>query len=131
LVAPDEQAGPRFALRSWDSSITRSATRSTRKLERLTTDKALVEHELRETQQPLSELRRGHIDVARATEVIADLRLLYEAAKPEERRELMRVVIRRIVYRGTSEPRGFEFFDGGAVNLPREGSKLSNGWLRL
>ena len=98
---------------------------------RLTTDKALVEHELRETQQPLSELRRGHIDVARATEVIADLRLLYEAAKPEERRELMRVVIRRIVYRGTSEPRGFEFFDGGAVNLPREGSKLSNGWLRL
>ena len=131
MVAPDEQAGPRFALRSWDSSITRSATRSTRKLERLTTDKALVEHELRETQQPLSELRRGHIAVARATEVIADLRLLYEAAKPEERRELMRVVIRRIVYRGTSEPRGCEFFDGGAVNLPREGSKLSNGWLRL
>jgi chaperonin cofactor prefoldin len=95
----------------------------TRELERLTTDKALVEHELRETQQQLSELRRGHIDV------IGDLRLLYEAAKPEERRELMRLVIRRIVYRGPREPLGFEFFDRGAVNLPREGSKLSNEWL--
>jgi len=103
----------------------------TRELERLTTDKALVEHDLRETQQQLSELRRGHIDSARAAEVIGDLRLLYEAAKPDERRELMRLVIRRIVYRGPSEPLGFEFFDGGAVNLLREGSKLSNEWLRL
>src|SRR4051794_39481486 len=49
----------------------------TRELERLTADKALVEHDLRETQQQLSELRRGHIDSARAAEVIGDLRLLY------------------------------------------------------
>ncbi|MEO8901895.1 MAG: hypothetical protein ABI488_08520 [Polyangiaceae bacterium] len=91
----------------------------------------MVEHDLRDVQQRLSELRRGHIDVALATAVIGDLRLLDEAAKPDERRQLMRLVIKRIVYSGPVEPIGFEFFDGGAVDLPREGSKLSNEWLRL
>jgi len=102
-----------------------------KELERLTADKALAEHELREVQQQLYELRRGTLDAARSVEVIGDLRLLYEAARPDERRELIRLAIKRIVYSGPAQPLGLEFYDGGGVNLPREGSKLSNEWLRL
>ena len=102
-----------------------------KELERLTGDKALAEHELWELQQQLYELRRSTLDAARSAEVIGDLRLLYEAARPDERRELVRLAIKRIVYSGPAQPLGFEFFDGGGVNLPREGSKLSNEWLRL
>lgn len=101
-----------------------------KELERLTGDKALAEHELREAQQQLYELRRGTIDAARSAEVIGDLRLLYEAARPDERRELIRLAIKRITYSGPTAPLDFEFFDGGAVYFPLPRSKLRTEWLR-
>lgn len=100
-------------------------------LRRLTEEKSLIEHELREVRQQLYELRRSTLDAGRTVEVIGELRLLYEAARPDERRELIRLAIKRITYSGPNEPVVFEFFDGGAVNLPREGSKLRIDWLRL
>jgi site-specific DNA recombinase len=100
-------------------------------LRRLTDEKSLIEHELREVRQQLYELRRSTLDAGCTVEVIGELRLLYEAARPDERRELIRLAIKRITYSGPKEPVEFEFYDGAAVNLPREGSKLRIDWLQL
>jgi hypothetical protein len=82
-------------------------------------------------QQHLYELRRGTIDASRTAEVIGDLRLLCEAARPDERRELIRLAIKRITCSGRTEPPVFEFFDGGAVYFPLPRSKLRTELLRL
>jgi hypothetical protein len=68
--------------------------------------------------QQLYDLRRSTLDAGRAVEGIGELRLLYEAATSDERRELIRLPIKRINYSGPKEPVEFESFDGGAVNLP-------------
>jgi hypothetical protein len=55
--------------------------------------------------------------------------LLYEASRPDERHELIRLAIKRITYNGPTEPPVFEFFDGGAVYFPLPRSKLRTEWL--
>jgi site-specific DNA recombinase len=99
-------------------------------LERLNREKTQLDHDVRETRLKLTELGRTRIDTSRAETVIRDFRLLYELARPEERRELVRLVVKRITFRGRDEPLEVEFFDCPSVTPPAASSKLSTGWLR-
>jgi hypothetical protein len=99
-------------------------------LARLEGDTAIVTHELRTVRAELAELRHARVDAGRAAALVKDFWLLYKIAKPEERRELIRLVFKRITYNGPDKPLGFELFDRDSVNLPPEGSKLSPAWLQ-
>lgn len=99
-------------------------------LERLSADQKLVRHEARQVRQQLGELRRAKVDPERAARVVSDLRLLYDAATADERRQLIQLVFQRIEYRGPGEPISVAFFDRDGVYLPPEGSRLSTAWLQ-
>lgn len=98
-------------------------------LARLSTDKALLAQERREVQRDLDEVQRGEIDGAQAAQVIKDIRLIYDLASGAERRELIRLVIKRIAYHGEKITVEVEFFDRDLVNPLGEGSIRTADWL--
>ena len=104
-----------------------SSSCSERENARLTADKALVEHELRETPQQLSKLRAATSTDARAARLSATSGCSTRP-KPDERRELMRLVIKRIEYRGPGSH--WASSSSTAVRLTYRGRfETSNEWL--
>ncbi len=95
-------------------------------------DRALVEAELASLAEEITRLRTHKVDPERVQAVIGDLRLLYDVATPAERRDLVRLMFRCIVFHGPGKPVSAELFDRRRVE-PREGgprgSKLHPKWL--
>ncbi len=97
-------------------------------------DRALVEAELSALAEECARQRTHKVDAARVQAALGDLRLLYEVATPAERRDLVRLMFRRVVYNGPGKPVSVELFDRKRVEPhgddPR-GSKIHPRWLRM
>jgi site-specific DNA recombinase len=101
-------------------------------LEEAERDKVLVQAELHDLREQIRDLTRVRIDEARVREVLADVRLLYEVASGQERGELIKLMFRKIEFRGPDQPVNVELFDQERENLEphKDGSRKSTIWLR-
>ena len=95
-------------------------------------DKVLVSAELYDVREQLRDLTRARIDETRVRTALTDVRLLYEVASPQERGELIRLLFRKIEFRGPDQPVRAELFDHESENprTARGSSRESTIWLR-
>lgn len=102
-------------------------------LEESERDKVLVQAELNELRERIRALSRVRIDHERVRAALADVRLLYQVASGQERGELLKLMFRRIEFRGPDQPVNAELFDQERKNLEphKDGSRKSTAWLRI
>lgn len=68
------------------------------------------------------------MDADKLRHVLQDFDTLFAVANPTEREQLLKLLIKRIVFRGFDAEVTMEPFS--SVNLPGEGSKFRASWLR-
>lgn len=90
--------------------------------------KTIARDELAEVEETIRGLKTSHVDEGRVKSVLADFRLLYEAATPKERGELVRLLFKRLTLNGAGNAVQVELWDRRVVDL--DGSKARTTWLR-
>lgn len=93
--------------------------------------RATFSAELAVVTEQLREARRSVIDLARVRGALADVRLLYEAATPAERGDLVRLLFKSLRFQGKNFPLEAELLDRDAVAYRNEkGSIFQTAQLR-
>lgn len=88
----------------------------------------LLEHDLTRVKTEIDRVAGEPIDADRLRHVLCDFDTLFAVANAAEREELLKLLIKRIVFRGNEAEVTMELFAG--VNLPGGGSKSHTLWLR-
>lgn len=88
----------------------------------------LLEHDLTRVKADIDRTVGEPLDASRLLRVLKDFDTMFAVANAAEREELLKLLIKRIVFRGKDAEVTMELFAG--VNLPGGGSKFRAVWLR-
>ena len=87
----------------------------------------VVQHDRSQLRAQLDELGGAPFDANRVRVVLGDFELMYDVANAEERKELLRLVVRRIEFYGVGQDVRFELSTD--VNFPGASSISRRRWL--
>ena len=88
----------------------------------------LLEHDLTRIRTEINRMSADPIDADRLRRLLGDFDTLLAVANEAEREELLKLLVKRVVFRGTDAEVTMELFAG--ANLPSGGSNFRALWLR-